>query len=802
MRHLCVAALLAGCSGNPAPHVATFDRLTIEVYPEPAGIALLVDGKPAWTSRRGDRGAPYGFAATGAIAATTEEQFGSYKFTESDPGWHGIDRLGDITDTATGLTFTLREGDRAVGTGTITVANLHVSIALATTTGEQMAIAAACTADEHFTGLGGQSFDVDHRGQTVPLWVQEDGIGKEDVPDDRYEGVWFLTGRKHSTHTPMPMMLSSAHYALVVDSDARSTFELCSDAHPDTARFSTWQPAITVELFLDDTARGALAQMIAWVGKSPRPPLHAFFPWVDAIFGSANVRRVAQKLRDNQISAAAIWTEDWHGGRDTATGYALKENWRVDRTLYPDFEAVADDLHAAGFAFLTYFNTFVDDTADVYAEATTPGYAIHKDGATYEFTGVAFGGSTLLDLTNPAAVTWAKGVLGENIAQGADGWMADFAEWLPVDATLASGADPHLDHDRYPIQWARLNRELLKPIAGRPDPIFFMRSAWLHGQADAMVIWSGDQQTDWSVGDGLPSVIPMGIGLGITGFPYFGGDIAGYMSQGTVPTSEELFYRWTAFGAFQPVMRTHHGRSARDNFQWEHDAGSIAHFRRWTRFHAQLAAYLWGSIGSYEQSGLPLLRLVALEFPDEPWAWTATDEYLLGDRILVAPIQVQGATTRDVMLPAGSWYPLFGGASLAGGTATATASTAEIPVYAPAGTLLALYPDGTQTPLPAITDDREVWLYPGDALDPARAVWSDAGGPTGTPTLTWAGRPATAGAPASAVFEGAPTPITVGTGFVTVTVVGDGHVTFAGGGTLAIARGNPTATTTVRLYTP
>ena len=88
------------------------------------------------------------------------------------------------------------------------------------------------------------------------------------------------------------------------------------------------------------------------------------------------------------------------------------------------------------------------------------------------------------------------------------------------------------------------------------------------------MIWAGDQQTDFSEGDGLPSVIPMGLNLGLAGFPYFGSDIAGYMSQGTTPTTEELFYRWTTFGALTPVMRTHHGRSARENYQWEHDAGA------------------------------------------------------------------------------------------------------------------------------------------------------------------------------------------------------------------------------------
>ena len=243
----------------------------------------------------------------------------------------------------------------------------------------------------------------------------------------------------------------------------------------------------------------------------------------------------------------------------------------------------------------------------------------------------------------------------------------------------------------------------------------------------------------------------MGIGLGLTGFPYFGSDIAGYMSQGTVPTSEELFYRWVTFGALSPVMRTHHGRSADQNFQWQHDDDSVAHFRRWARLHMQLEPYLSGSLASFDRDGLPLFRLIALDYPDEPWAWSVLDEYELGDRILVAPIQVMGATSRVVELPGGNWYPLLGGAARLRAPITASAAMTEIPAFVPAGTLLVLYPDGVDTLLDApqaagattsanVGNDRDVWLWPGAAARPEIATWHDELGPTGVPQWTWIGR--------------------------------------------------------------
>lgn len=799
--------VLFACGDDPPPVEVGQGRITALIYPDPARIAILLDGNEVWTTRAGGGSGkpPNGFAAIGSRSGTVEMQFGSFKFTDDpeDETWQGVGKLGSITATDAGATFTLQGSDRELGTGTLTIEpdTLHVRIELAVEqTDSRIQISSATPDGEHLVGLGGQSFDVDHRGERVPLWVQEDGIGKYPDPDDVYLGVWPLTGRKHSTHTPMPMLLSSRNYALAVDTNGRAIFDLAA-THEETALYEVWDQRLDLHLWLGDSPREPFGEMIAWVGKPARPPRTIFAPWVDAMFGSANVRRVAQALRDNGVASSVIWTEDWRGGDQGEMNYVLKENWRVDRTLYPDLEQVADDLHGMGFAFHTYHNTFINSDADIYAEAVASGYAIKTaDGSPFIFTSAKFNETTLLDLTNPEAVTWAKGVMSEAITLGADGWMADFAEWLPTDTVLASGEDPMLVHNRYTVDWAKMNQEMFaSPPAGRPEPIYFMRSAWLHSQPYVQVMWAGDQQTDFTEGDGYPSVIPIGLGMGLAGFPYFGHDIAGYMSQTTVPTTEELFFRWTTFGALSPVMRTHHGRAVNDNVQWETTPAATAHFARWTRFHMQLAAYLWGSAGSFEQHGLPLFRMIALDYPDEPWAWTTVDEYLLGDRILVAPIITEGATSRTVQLPAGDWYPLLSGAPTSGGEITAQAAMTEIPAFVPAGSLLVLYPDGIDTMLDAPglasattlaeTDDaREVWLFSGTAANPAHATWHDDNGPAGTPQWTWSGRAAGA-LPTSATFNGAPVTLTAAADTVSATVTGDGTLAFADGSTLTIARG-------------
>ena len=675
-----VVAALAACGDDPRPPAAIVvqGELEVRVWDAPARIAVLRGGEVLWETLPGADGGR-GFAATRATAPTlpgvpagVEMRFGAFRFgVDADTAWSATTELTALQIGADRVDFGLvdRRG-QALGQGHLIVTAdgsggaVSLDLDLAPAAGNRVALGWGCAPDEHYLGLGGQSWAIDHRGQTVPMWVQEDGIGKPDIPDDVYDGIWALTGRRHSTHTPMPMLLSSRGWALAVDTTRRALFDLC-DTDADEAVVTSWDDALALHLFVGPTPREAVGRMTAWVGRPDVPPAFAFAPWLDAIYGEANVRRVADALRAADVPVSVIWTEDWRGGNDetgAGGGYVLEEDWRVDRTIYPDFEGLADHLHQTGFKFLTYANTFLDIEADVHDEAIALGHTIKTAaGAPYVFTGVKFRDSTMLDLSSPAAVAWAKDVYDDAIAIGSDGWMADFAEWLPTDAALGSGEAALDVHNRYALDWVKLNYELLRDAqaADGVERLFFARAATLGSQRFMHVLWAGDQQTDWSDGDGLPSVIPMGIGLGVTGFPYFGHDVGGYMSQTTVPTSRELWFRWVTFGALSPVMRTHHGRSARENWNWESDAASTAHLARWARLHMQLVPYQRAMAAEAHATGAPLFRPFALDYPSWAPGWTMTDEYLLGDRIAVAPVQVEGATGRDVRLPAGTWHPLL-----------------------------------------------------------------------------------------------------------------------------------------------
>ena len=805
-----IVALGCGDDFTRAPAVLRAGELEVRVLDAPARITVLRGGAVVWESlpgSDGDREAPGVLSAArttqpvlDGVAGGVQMSFGSFRFGEDeDTPWRGVATLRQLTVGDDRVEFVVYDrGGDALGRGEVRLAadggggEVVIAFDQADAGHNRSSLAFACDPDEHFLGLGGQSWSIDHRGQTVALWVQEDGIGKFDTPDDVYEGIWALHGRRHSTHTPMPIMLSSRGWALAVDTSARAVFDLC-DRDPAVARLESWEGAITAHLFVGDSPRDAVSRLTAWTGRPPIPPAFAFAPWLDALYGSANVRRVADALRDADVPVSAIWTEDWRGGNDeggAAGGYVLEEDWRVDLDLYPDFEQLARDLHRDGYKFLTYSNTFLDIEADVFAEAVALGHTIdNAAGQPYLFTGVKFNDATLLDLSSPSAVAWAKDVYDDAIAIGSDGWMADFAEWLPTDAVLASGEDALLAHNRYAVEWAKLNYELLRDAqaADGVERIYFARAAHLGSQPYMQVLWAGDQQTDFSLGDGMPSVIPMGIGLGLTGFPYFGHDIAGYMSQATVPVTRDLWFRWVTFGALSPVMRTHHGRSARDNWNWESDAASTLHLARWARLHMQLVPYQRAMAAEARATGVPLFRPFVLDWPEWAPGWTLDDQYVLGDRIAVAPTMVEGATERTLRLPAGTWYGLLDGRALVSDGAAAvrvTTGLEDIAALVPDCTLLALYPPeldtvvaatGPVTDLEAVADDRELWLYPCTTAAPSRVRdLTELGG-----GLTYT-RTAVAFDPAAATWNGAPVTFTEDGPWAVADVIGPGTLAIDG----------------------
>ena len=470
LRTVLLLAAVAGCSSTealspvPAPlDVGTSFRVAVQ---DPARLVVasadgrvLLDGLPPATLASEDAPPLVGFAVRD-VTTTYEMQFGAFQPTVTPNGpW----RVAELLVPSPGGGLALEDASGAVlARMTFTTPESgHLVAAIEPGDGPEhhFTWGFACGAHDHYAGFGAQSLDVDHRGFTVPAWVEEQGVGK--TPFDTYGPLWFLVGTRHASYFNTPQYLSSRGYILTTDTPHRAVFALCSEGDGSAARVEIELPA-TVHVFDGPTPAQALDRATSTFGRPRMPPKVAFAPWLDAILGSANVRAVAAALRAASIPTSVIWTEDWRGGDWSGDDYTLKEEWDVDTTLYPDMPALSSDLHGEGFDFFVYFNSFVYQSSKAWPETQPNGWLIkHPDGTDYTFTGAKFTPTSMLDLDNPDARAWAVGKMRAAMALGADGWMNDFAEWLPTDAvTFAGPSEPH--HNGYPLQCGNRSR-------GRPS---------------------------------------------------------------------------------------------------------------------------------------------------------------------------------------------------------------------------------------------------------------------------------------------------------------------------------------------
>lgn len=543
----------------------------------------------------------------------------------------------------------------------------------------------ACDEDASFAGLGAQYNQTDQRGESFPLWVEEQGIGRT--------GRGGISGDEHTSYFPMPWWLDWRGFGVLIDTTARVDVDLCAtDADVAWIEVEHRDPAATNEqaslralVLHGPTPRDLVRQLGDRVGRPPVPPDWAFSPWIGMQGGRDAVLAEVQALEDAEVPFSTVWVQDWVGGRVIVGDiYDLYYRWVADETQYPDLEGLVSDLHARriggrdGIRFLAYANSFVIEGLDHFDEMAAMGLLPTRDGMPYSFPITVSRGS-VADFTNPATYDYVNGYLTEMVTRyGFDGWMADFGEWLPPDATLFAG-DAALVHNDYPRLWHHASREVFD--AERPDGdwVVFSRSGWTGDQAEQQIVWIGDQEADFLETDGLPTVVPAMLNLGLSATPLVTHDIAGYSGG---PSTKELWMRWTELGAFTTFMRTHEGLKALSNWNWDTDAETTQHFRRFARIHEALVPELIALAEGAHETSLPPLRHLALVFPEDAASRAISDEFMLGDTLLVAPVVHEGQTSREVHLPPGTWFHVWTGTSYEGGrTITIEAPIGSPPVF-------------------------------------------------------------------------------------------------------------------------
>jgi len=640
----------------------TLGELTVRVEREPLRVTVLdARERVIWQAAGSDDGAVGPFELTdrsGTRSSLTRVR----EFTRLDDGV----RLVVETDAPDGRTATLElrgVGGRAVRIG------IAPSDADAVT---RVGGAVVAEPDERFLGFGERFDGVDQRGRVVRTWA-------EDRRDVRFGAA---------TYAPIPWFISSRGYGMLVESDARSTFDVAS-AQADRLLWQIERPSVSLLVAAGAGPREILQDLVRLdgVGRPPLPPIWAFGVWKTAVGGSAQVLRDAARIRSERLPVSGLLVYDVTDDR-SLLGWGAVEYGGRSTGPYANPRDLTDRLHALGFKVLGYKNPDVPHGSDVPAELLVRDRA----GNSYLHPHHRVG---WVDFTNQAAVEWWGGlwrrILGQSGGElGFDGAMLDLGELVPVDARYADGTDGIETHNRYLGLYARASFEAARAVRG-DDAVLFARSASLGARPFQSLQWPGDQTISWDQ-EGIRGVLPAALSLGLSGFPYWHPEVGGYAGVGLPRRSErELWLRWLQLGALSPLLRDNYGDHQGEPVEVWSDKETIEAFRRYAGLHTSLVPYLYTQARIASETGLPIVRHLAFAAPDDPRAWGVEDTYTLGDDLLVAPVLEEGARLRTVFLPAGAWVDWWTGRAWEGGQiVTVEAPLDRIPLFVRSGTILPL----------------------------------------------------------------------------------------------------------------
>ena len=550
---------------------------------------------------------------------------------------------------------------------------------------------------EHIYGCGETYSEFDLKGQNVRVWVAEHQnaarISKKIIKDTlrgkRPEKT--LPFDKYESYYAQPTFVSSDKYYVHCDINAYSEFDF-TEADKMTLYFQ--EPPVIISESADsfedlsEKETGLLGRQVALPEWLYEGGIIAMQDWIvdgkdtkEGFDGCGNIDRKLAKLDEAGVKVNGVWCQDWCGCRCTGFGYQVMWNWRYDEKQYANLPTKIKEWDARGVKFLGYINPFIALEKDIYAEAKEKGYCVKdKEGNDYLVTITTFP-AAMVDFTNPEAYEWYKNLIKKNmIGIGMGGWMADFGEYLPIDAVLYSGEDAAELHNRWPAIWAKLNREAIEECGKLGEVFFFTRAGHTETIKYSTMMWTGDQHVDWSVDDGMPSVIPATLSLAMSGYGITHSDVGGYTTIMNMTRSKELLLRWTEMNAFSPIFRSHEGNQPSRDVQLCDDDELLAQLARFTQIHVGLTGYIKSLVQKQNDKGTPVM-LPLFYYYNEDAAYTEKSEYLFGRDMLVAPILKEKATSRQVYLPRDRWIHLFTGQEYTGGKYTIDAPIGQPPVF-------------------------------------------------------------------------------------------------------------------------
>lgn len=470
------------------------------------------------------------------------------------------------------------------------------------------------TADEMIFGCGESATGLNKAGQKVNLFVT-DPQGPE--TDQMYK--------------PIPFFMSNRGYGMFMHTSAPVTCDFGA-TYIGLNKMFMGDENLDLFVFFGEP-KDILDEYTDLVGKPGMPPLWSFGTWMSRItyFSEKEGYDVAANIRKNKYPCDVIHFDTGWFDVDWQCDYKFSEN------RFQNPQQMLKDLRSQGFHVCLWQLPYFTPKNRYFSEL------IEKDMYVKNGNGELPYEDVVLDFSNPETVKWYQDKLAGLLNIGVSAIKVDFGEAAPLNGIYASGKSGWYEHNLYPVRYDMAVSEITKKLHN--ENIMWARAAWAGSQRYPLH-WGGDAAT---TNTGLLGTLRAGLSFGLSGFSFWSHDMGGFVKS----TPEDLYCRWIPFGFLTSHTRAH---GAPPTEPWLYDSKRVQDvFRKSAEMKYRLMPYVYAQAKECTEKGLPMLRALFVEFPDDPGAWKLDDEYLFGSQILVAPLLESGMTGRTVYLPEGKW---------------------------------------------------------------------------------------------------------------------------------------------------
>ena len=446
-------------------------------------------------------------------------------------------------------------------------------------------------------------------------------------------------------YKPVPFFFSNRGYGIFMHTSAPVTCDFGA-SYIGADRLFMADEQMDFFIFLGEP-KDILNEYTDITGKSPMLPLWSFGTWMSRItyFSQKEGLEIARQLRAHKIPSDVIHFDTGWFGVDWQCDYQFAKD-RFEDPVKMLKQFAKDGFHTCLWQ-LPYFtpkNRFFPEI-------------IEKGMHVVNATGGMPVEDAILDFSNPETVSWYQSKIEGLLKQGVSTIKCDFGEAAPYNGFYHSGKGGLYEHNLYPLRYNKALWEVVEK--NHPgEGIIWARSAWAGSQRYALH-WGGDAAT---TNTGMLGDLRGGLSFGLSGFSFWSHDMGGFVTA----SPEDIYRRWLPFGFLSSHTRAH---GAPPTEPWLISESFTDAFRACAEMKYKLMPYVYAQAKDCSERGLPMVRALLVEFPQDPGAWLVEDEYMFGSQMLVAPLMESG-TERTVYLPKGKWIDYQTGKVYEGGYQT------------------------------------------------------------------------------------------------------------------------------------